>query len=201
MGSKQRREREKEELRQEIIDAARDLFIKEGYENVSMRRIAEKIEYSPTTIYLYFQDKADLLFSICNQTFTIMAESSEAILKEDIDPIDKLRKIGRCYIEFGLKNPNQYRVTFMAPHGDLKNEKHEGKMGKRAFDLLKQAIEECIAAGKFREVDPEAASQVTWAMIHGLTSLLITFGNFHWVPREQLLDLSCDVMTRGFGSQ
>ena len=68
MGVHERRAREKKELRQEILDAARDLFLREGYENVSMRKIAEKIEYSPTTIYLYFQDKADLLDCICEET-------------------------------------------------------------------------------------------------------------------------------------
>jgi len=71
MGSKQRREREKEALRQDILDAARELFVEEGYDNVSMRRVAEKIEYSPTTIYLYFEDKASLLYAICEETFRV----------------------------------------------------------------------------------------------------------------------------------
>jgi len=75
MGVQERRAREKKELRQEILDAARDLFVREGFENVSMRKIAEKIEYSPTTIYLYFQDKADLLDCICEETFEGIASS------------------------------------------------------------------------------------------------------------------------------
>ena len=59
MGIKERRERQKEHLREEILEAARELFLKEGVENVSMRAIAKRIEYSPTTIYLYFKDKWD----------------------------------------------------------------------------------------------------------------------------------------------
>lgn len=198
MGSKQRREREKEELRQEILDAARDLFITEGYENVSMRRIAEKIEYSPTTIYLYFKDKADLLFNICEQTFTKLAEKSESILKEDIDPVEKLKKIGRGYIEYGLRNPNQYRVTFMAPHENVQREEYGDSMGKRAFALLREGFQECIAKGRFREIDPEAGSQVLWCMIHGVASLLITHTKFPWVGKSRLMDTLFDTMLEGF---
>src|SRR5437667_7394080 len=111
MGTKQRREREKEALRQDILDAARELFVNEGYENVSMRRIAEKIDYSPTTIYLYFEDKGDLLFQISEETFSKLASKSESLLEEMTDPVATLRKIERAYVEFGLKHPNHYRVT------------------------------------------------------------------------------------------
>src|ERR671939_111330 len=99
MGPKQRRAREKEILRQEILDAARELFVNEGYENVSMRRIAEKIEYSPTTIYLYFEDKAALLFAICEETFAKLAKKLETIVRQTQDPVEALKKGCRAYIE------------------------------------------------------------------------------------------------------
>src|ERR687885_1755275 len=79
MGVQERRAREKQELRQEILDAARELFIREGFENVSMRKIADKIEYSPTTIYLHFQDKADLLDCICEETLGKLQQRLAAI--------------------------------------------------------------------------------------------------------------------------
>src|SRR5918912_2842330 len=110
MGPTTRREREREALRQIIMDAARELFVEEGFENVSMRRIAEKIEYSPTTIYLYFEDKAALLFAICEETFAKLARKLETIIKQAEDPVEALKKGCRAYIEFGLKYPNHYRV-------------------------------------------------------------------------------------------
>src|ERR1051325_7123723 len=113
MGVAERKSRQKESTRQEILDAARDLFVKEGYDNVSMRRIAEKIEYSPTTIYLYFEDKASLLFAICDETFAKLAKRMETIAKENDDPVEALKRGCRAYVEFGLKYPNHYRVTFM----------------------------------------------------------------------------------------
>src|SRR5262245_56830798 len=113
VGVKERRLREREVLRQEILDAARELFVKEGYENVSMRRVAEKIEYSPTTIYLYFESKADLLYSICEETFAKLLKRLQTISEDCSDPVVCLKKGMRAYIEFGLKHPNHYKVTFI----------------------------------------------------------------------------------------
>src|SRR5215813_4153179 len=113
MGPKHRREREKEALRQDILDAARELFVKEGFENVSMRRIAEKIEYSPTTIYLYFEDKAALFMAICEETFAKLANQMATIAQASDDPVEALRRGCRAYVDFGLKYPNHYRVTFI----------------------------------------------------------------------------------------
>src|SRR5262249_13208509 len=154
------REREKEELRQVILDAARELFAKEGYESVSMRRIAEKIEYSPTTIYLYFADKADLLFSICEETFAKLCKKMETIRTECADPVEALKKGSRAYVEFGLKYPNHYRVTFMLHHahieGGVERYLREGSMGMKAYGHLRAVVEECIAQGKFKDADVES---------------------------------------------
>src|SRR6202050_5466761 len=106
MGLTERRDRQKMALRQEILTAARELFAKEGYENVSMRRIAEKIEYSPTTIYLYFRDKDELLHEMCSETFALLTRKLTKLLAADGDPLDKLRMGLNAYVQFGLKHPN-----------------------------------------------------------------------------------------------
>jgi AcrR family transcriptional regulator len=198
MGTKQRRERQKENLRQEILDAARELFIAEGYPNVSMRRIAEKIEYSPTTIYHYFDDKADLLFHLCDETFAKLAETSEELLKDQSDPVKTLRQIGRAYVDFGLKHPNHYRVTFINhPTEQVEPGHFEHSTGRKAFSLLKRAVEECVRQGKFREIDAQVASQSLWAAVHGITSLLITHPGFPWSQVEETIDLVVDSMCQG----
>jgi AcrR family transcriptional regulator len=200
MGPKQRRAREKEMLRQEILDAARELFVNEGYENVSMRRIAEKIEYSPTTIYLYFQDKTDLLNSICNETFAKLADKIEKITSKATDPVEALKQGCRAYVEFGLKYPNHYRVTFINhPASPEYAERYmrEGSMGMKAFGCLSAGVEACVRQGRFRETDVEAISQALWAAGHGLTSLLITKKHFPWVERKKLIHLVIDSMIDG----
>jgi len=200
MGSKQRREREKEELRQEILDAARELFVQEGYENVSMRRIAEKIEYSPTTIYLYFDDKVSLLYAICEETFARLARRMETIAKDADDPVRALKKGCRAYVDFGLKYPNHYKVTFINhpehPRDDKRHLK-EQSMGMRAYGNLRAAVEACIKAKKFRETNVDAVTQMVWAGGHGVTSLLITMPGFPWVKKNELIDLMIDTLVDG----
>ena len=128
MAVKARRARQKAVLRREILDAARELFAREGYESVSMRKIAHKIDYSPTTIYLYFQDKFELLRGICEETFGKLAAQFDEIERTTQDPVERLKKAGRAYIEFGLRFPNHYRVTFMsAPEP----QEPPGKAGRR----------------------------------------------------------------------
>lgn len=199
MGVKERRIRERESLRQEILDAARELFVEEGYESVSMRRIAEKIEYSPTTIYLYFQDKAALLNSICAETFELLIKRLEKIQQGITDPIRSLKAGLHQYILFGLENPQHYRVTFMAPYMHPPEKSADAQSaGFRAFGILRERVSNCVDAGKFRAVDVEAASQALWAGVHGVTSLLIAKEGFPFVERNKLISTVVDTFVRGF---
>jgi len=200
MGTKQRREREKEALRQDILDAARELFVKEGYENVSMRRVAEKIEYSPTTIYLYFEDKASLLYAICEETFAKLAKRQEAIARDSDEPVETLRQVCRAYVDFGLKYPNHYKLTFInhPQHpGDDKRHLREESMGMKAYGNLRSGVEACIKAKEFRETNIEAVTQLIWAGGHGVTSLLISMPDFPWVKKNELIDLMIDTLLEG----
>ncbi len=205
MGSRDRRERAKDQLRQEIIDAARELFVREGYNNVSMRRIAQQIEYSPTTIYLYFKDKAELLHSISEQAFTALASTLEEIGRDGHDPIKSLKDGCRAYITFGIDHPNHYRLLFMSPDNLLayageRPATEPPPASKRAFDHLRLAVAACVTAGVFRSRDGEAISQAVWTTLHGLTSLLITKTDFPWIDRELLIDFTLETMLRGLAA-
>ena len=112
MGVTERRAREKEALRQAILDAAGELIVEHGYENLSIRRIAEKIEYSPATIYLYFKDKAEILASICTGVFSELTGNLQHLAETIEEPTAALRQGFRCYIEFGLAHPSHYMVAF-----------------------------------------------------------------------------------------
>jgi AcrR family transcriptional regulator len=199
MGLKARREREREALRQVIMDAARELFVEEGFENVSMRRIAEKIEYSPTTIYLYFEDKLSLLYAICQETFARLTKRLEANARETEDPLERLRKGCRAYIEFGLKHPNHYKLTFITlpQHPKGPGWKLEESMGMKAYGHMRAAVEACIEKKIFRATDVDAVSQMLWAAGHGVTSLLITHKQFPFVGKNQLIDLMLDSLIDG----
>lgn len=201
MGVKERKARQKTNLRQEILVAASELFVKEGYENVSMRRIADKIEYSPTTIYLYFRDKAELLDQVCNDTFSRLITDFKRIFDQSGDPVDRLKRGLTAYITLGLENPHHYRATFLlpAPEGFDKS-KHSlpDSPGMQAFDFLRRCVFDCVSAGKFRGPDTELISQTLWAGVHGVTSLFITKNEgFPWVPKDQLIESVVETLVRG----
>jgi len=201
MGVTERKLRQKQLLRQEILDAASELFVKDGYENVSMRRIAEKIEYSPTTIYLYFSDKTELLEQVCQETFARLTQILARIQEQHADPLERLRRGLLAYIKFGLENPHHYRATFMMPVPEGVDHHHkdsETDMGMQAFDFLRHTVSDFIAAKKLRDLDLELVSQTLWAGIHGLTSLLIIkCGHFPFVAAEKLIHSMTDTLISG----
>jgi len=205
MGVKERREREKSETRDKILDAARELFVTEGYDGVSMRKVAEKIEYSPTAIYVHFADKNKLFHELCRADFAHLQEVMTSA-KMPLDPIERLRQIGRNYIEFGLRYPNHYVFMFMTPHPEHEPDEEDreimGNPEVDAYALLKLAVQHAIDAGRFREelADAELISQTLWAAVHGVISLNIAKCKDPWVewrPLAERAELMLDVTLRG----
>jgi AcrR family transcriptional regulator len=209
MGVKERREREKSETRDKILDAARELFVTEGYEGVSMRRVAEKIEYSPTAIYVHFADKNELFHELCQQDFGRLAEVFQGSALSN-DPIERLRQIGRTYVEFGMHYPNHYKFMFMTSHPAMEpNEEECEKKGNPELDsyaFLKWTVQEAINAGRFREglADAELISQTVWAAVHGVISLNIAKCEDAWVDWRPVLERAetmLDAIMRGLARE
>lgn len=199
MAGKDRRLREKQLLRQEILDAARALFVRQGYENVSMRKIAEKIDYSPTTIYLHFKDKEELMFAVCEETFRSLVQELAAVEKGTKDPVEALKKGLIAYVDFGLRHPQHYLISFVIPHEhghDSSRYVSPEATGMKAFAFLARGIQECIRQKKFRAVDVAVASQSLWAAVHGVTSLLIVHKDFPWAKKETLVETVIDAAVR-----
>jgi AcrR family transcriptional regulator len=171
MGITERKERDKVEMRQRIIDAAIQMFLEEGYEKTSIRNIAEKIEYSPATIYLYYKDKDELLYDVQGQAFEKLDQAfrEKATAK---DPIKRLEQIMVTYIRFGKKNPELYDLMFIirAPMNVMK-EQEMWENCHDAFGFLMQTIAECIEQKQIRYNDVMVAALSIWAMGHGLVSL------------------------------
>ena len=197
MGTTDRRQRHRASLRREILDAASQLFVEEGYHRLTMRRLAERIEYSPTTIYLHFKDKHELLGAICEETFSRLEGKLERLQKTAGTPLGRLRDGLRTYIEFGLAHPNQYLVTFMGPSPGLEEGAVEGSAGSRAFTSLRAAVSACEASGDLHPADVDTTAQALWAAVHGLTSLLITQRGFPFAARAALVDHTVDTMIAG----
>lgn len=205
MGVKERREREKLETRDRILDAARELFATEGYEGVSMRQVAEKIEYSPTAIYVYFTDKEELFRELCHEDYARLAQVFQSSVMST-EPVERLKQIGAIYTEFGTRYPNHYKFMFMMPHPaqefDETDRDMHGNPEKDAYAFLKWAVQQAIDAGSFREdvCDAEVVSQTLWAAVHGVISLEIAKGCDAWVewrPFKERVSMMLDITLRG----
>ena len=186
-------------VRQQILQAAGELFASEGYDRASMRRIAKAAGYSPTTIYLHFESKEGLLRSLCEETFAKLIHQFESIGRSAGDPVSKLRAVGRAYVEFGFTHPNHYTVTFTA--GEPSKPEAQGNVrvsaGEKCFKFLQTMLAECVTSRKFREADLDVTSQALWAVMHGLTSLLIVRPDFAWRGRDNLVDGLLDTVSEG----
>ena len=168
MGISDRKEREKQEMRKLIMDAAMEMFVKDGYEKTSIRNIADKIEYSPATIYLYYKDKDELLWGLQTEAFIKLNEMFRANVTAK-DPVEQLAQIAKLYVQFGMSNPDLYDLMFIirSPMNVESDEKWES--GTAAFNFLEDIIERC--GDRLRYKDTKMAAFSCWSMVHGLVSL------------------------------
>jgi AcrR family transcriptional regulator len=185
MNAISRRQKHKDELRRIILDAAREIFVGLGYESFSMRKLAAKIGYSPGSIYLHFKNKEELFQCLVDESFDRLLETLGNLQnsRQHDDPVEELRKGMAAYVDFGLRNPDDYRFAFMLtpPVEKRPYQVHP------AFDVLRKMVRRCVEEDRFQPVDIETTSQVLWASIHGITSLLIQRPAFPWTSNKKLI--------------
>jgi AcrR family transcriptional regulator len=181
------RESEREDIRSLVLEKSRDLFLEFGYGHISMRRIAREIGYSPGTIYLYFKNKAEILYELHNEGFRLMFREKmklrqELMQKPEIfqDPLLRLEEGGKMYVRFALKYPGYYDVMFNMPEPQqfieyLRKKKNsldvDEDYSKRSFQFLRETILACQEAGYWPNEDPDTVTFSCWSMIHGIITL------------------------------
>lgn len=207
MGTRERRERDKEALKLRILNVAKELFAEDGYKSVTIRRIAEKVEYSLPTIYEHFESKAEILLQIYYQSGQMLLEKLQVVYAQKNSATEKLEALGRAYISFGLENREYYELTFLTNSVRAEREiackvSEPGLMGCdapsfEAFKLLGEVVKEAQAEGHYQGKDPLLVSQIFWAGIHGLVSLIITNPEFPWITKDILIDSMLKTLING----
>jgi len=185
MGSKERRNRERADTRQRILDAARDLFVLKGYDATTMRAIADRIEYTPTAIYHHFRNKEALLTELCISDFKSLGQAFQRIGRV-ADPVERLKRIGLAYVDFAIEHPMHYQTMFMIPRPTVSAEAKQAAQvdpGEDAYGFLKATCEEAIALGRLRPEfkDADEVAQMLWSATHGLVSLNIVHTHDEWI--------------------
>lgn len=199
-------ERRKRKVRDAIIEAAEDVFAVEGEAGLSMRRLADRIDYSPAAIYKYFASKDELLAEIREQFFERLIARLADAKKDQASDADRFRAGLRAYIQTGLENPNHYRMAFSNLNGPPPA---EGTRCYEAATSFTAGVEALVANGTFRPVDAQLASKCLWASMHGLTNLMCSIPEFPQgmdaasacISRDGLIDCHVELLYRGLAAQ
>ena len=174
MGVKERQERDREAVSRSILDAARELFVTHGYQEVSIRKIAERIEYSPAAIYSYFPSKDDIFFALAEEGFRLLfsygGSSRPAV---EGDPVDAIRAMFWRYYEFSKEHPEYFALMFLdrSVPQISKNWNRFGFVGEMRHEMVVR-IQRAIETGAFPAgTEPNAVFRVLLTSLHGAATL------------------------------
>ena len=174
MGIKERHERERERVRREILDAARKMFVAEGFGNVSVRKIGESIEYSPSAVYGYFENKDEIFLTLAEEGFRML--SKMLVTPHSDDPLRDLRTSYWHYYEFSKRHPEYFALIFLERTLPTVRDKTRFTFLKDLKEQNDRALERCVEAGVFpAETDTEQAGHVLWASVHGPAVIGVTW--------------------------
>ncbi len=194
--------------REEILLAAKELFLREGYDATTIRRIADVVGVSAPALYLYFRDKDAIMLALCDQTFSLLIEVMEGLEQQPLAPLDRLRRCGAAYIRFALDHPREYWLTFLSGNTPeaVKKSGHRpetidpdapGSKGAVAFAKLMGIFRDIETSGLQLHYPVETAAELVWMSLHGLVAALVNNPHFPWTRRDMLIEGMLDMTVRG----
>ncbi len=185
--------------RGEILQAAERIFIAEGYQGATIRRIADEVGVSSTALYMHFRDKDEILLEICDGAIEQLLRINTEISAQPIDAVTRVRLMLDAYMDFALASPNAYQLVFCGPSGLLSDDKQQmtRDLGDRCYDKFVGVVREIGASGRLRTGNVESAAQTLWTACHGLVALLLTRPTFNWEPRQDLKSVMLDGLLYG----
>lgn len=204
MGIAERKERQKAELRQRILDASLQILEREGFDALTMRKVAEAIEYSPAAIYLYFDSREQIAQALGRRAFLQLSDylrHAEPLP----DPAARLHGLAQAYVRFALENPASYRLVFMESESvtaavfDHAPQPDEADGGRASFALLQTCCEELARSSAGGARDAQQLTVLLWTALHGIASLKITCSKFLTAPAEELVRGAVDQVLDSLG--
>ena len=184
--------------RAEILEAAERIFVAEGYEGATIRRIADEVGVSSTALYMHFQDKACILAEICEGTFSVLLARNSEIAQRPLDAAVRTRMMLDAYMRWGLEHPNSYQLVYCS-QAPSPTPLPEGvnELSRQCYDTFAGVVLEVAANGRLRTGDGNSAAQALWMACHGVVALITSRPNFDWADREELMRVTLDGMLYG----
>jgi AcrR family transcriptional regulator len=183
----------------EILEAAERIFVADGYEGATIRKIADEVGVSSTALYMHFRDKDEILHEICLAAMQALLQQNSQIAAMPTDAVTRVRLLLEAYVRMGLEHPNAYRLVYCANQrpGTSPTQLATAETARLCYERYVGVVTDIAAEGRLRSSDPNAAAQVLWAACHGLVALMITRPNVDWAPADELTSLLLEGLLHG----
>ena len=188
--------------RPEILAAAKEMFLADGYEAFTTRKLAARVGLSQTGLYVYFKSKEELFDTLCRQSFVALGDDFRRAVASPGEGMSRLRALGLAYIQFGLAHPDEYRLTFLEGPGLNKMSPPDASgapqgVGHNVFLIIRNELQRLAEAGELRPVDLTVATHTIWFGLHGLVSIFIARPGYLRTEREPLIEDLLDSLENG----
>ena len=184
--------------RAEILEAAERIFVAEGYDGATIRRIADEVGVSSTALYMHFPDKSAILHEICERTIEVLLERNRDIASKPIDAVVRVKMMLEAYMRWGIAHPNAYQLVYSVPRAAIEALAGEtDDLAGQCYDIFAGVVREIAAAGRLRDGTDDSAAQALWMACHGVVALLASRPNFGWADRDELIRVTLSGLIGG----
>lgn len=185
--------------RAEILEAAERIFVAEGYEGATIRKIADEVGVSSTALYMHFQDKGCILLEICERTLRLLYERNREIAAKPLDAVVRVKMMLDAYMRWGMEHPNAYQLVYSGrPLASVDHVPEDTRdLSTQCYEIFRNVVTEIAAAGRLRTGSAESAAQTLWMCCHGVVTLLASRPGFGWADRDELIQVTLDGLLNG----
>jgi AcrR family transcriptional regulator len=185
--------------RAEILEAAERIFVAEGYDGATIRKIADEVGVSSTALYMHFPDKSAILLEICERTIGVLLERNRDIAGKPIDAVVRTKMMLEAYMRWGIEHPNAYQLVYSTPrpaNADWTAVAADD-LGLQCYEIFSGVVREIAAAGRLRNGSADSAAQALWMSCHGVVALLTARPKFAWAETDELIQVTLDGLING----
>ncbi|WP_445665757.1 TetR/AcrR family transcriptional regulator [Fodinibius sp. AD559] len=186
-------------LKEQIIEAARNVLLSEGYRSFSLRKIARKIDMSATSIYLHFENKDDLVHTLMEQSIERLNNQLQQAASEADSPIAKLEALAYEYVRFALKYQREYQIIYLISSDEMtRYPKEKFRKARKGYEIVSNVLQEGVNAELIAEEKPRMAAYTFWAQLHGVMSVVLSKRLDTRIDQQEFIDEAIEHVIDGY---